>query len=370
MSPRRPVRLGGLTRRRAELLHDEIRRILGLVDALDLRGLEGQPGAVVHAAVHAPIVAAIQASIALLGDVLRRYQDASAPPAVESAAWGPGSRREFDFGVDEIVMQHPSPGRVSDLGFMARIELNQKLSRIETLGPAVDGWQQLTSYDSARRCVRKSLTAVGSVLCKCEGIATDLSFASELSSSLEIRRAFTRLRRSIRENEVPAPGEVRARLRGIGTQIAMFVGRPIYPDVRIDDRMQLCDLQARILDWLRDRSAEEHQAHRDGLRLWQDLAGFARVLALVNHRQELLEHDAHVVRIALGVLAQGSRTEVPERLLSHLERLLGLDDEVDALLAAHETSAAAWREPLSRIGARMSGGGGGEPSGTADVEWH
>jgi hypothetical protein len=224
----------------------------------------------------------------------------------------------------------------------------------------------MSALDSARRRVRKSLTAVTAMLCAFEGLEAPLGFASELERSIEVRRVYARLRKSIGEGEEPSDEELRARLRGVGTQVAMLIGRTIYPELRVDDRFQIRTLQQRILEWLREYDGSE-RANLTGRRLWQDVAGFARVLGTVNQRQELLEHDARVVAIANGTLfGRSPRAEVPGGLLGRLEALVGLDEELDALIEEKSTEAEKWRAPITRLARRFGKGRGAPPAAGTD----
>ncbi len=321
------------------------------VEALDLRRWEGAPSAEVLDALRPPIVESLDEATRTLQLVLRRYDGASAPPA--GAEPLPEGGRDFDHGVDAIVQQLPSEGRVADLGFMALIELRQRRERVIALVASEDPWRLLAVLDGARRRIKKSTGAVATVLAQLEGLSPALGHAPELATSLEVRRSYARLRRSIDEGQEPSRAELQPRLRRIGTQIAMLIGRRIYPDLRIDDRSQIRELQARILAWLRLDPAEE-ATFVEGRRLFTDLAGFARVLAQVSHRQELLEHDAHVVAIAAGACRATSRTELPDRLVDRLSALVGLDDEVDELLEARERAVERWRRPLARLERRLA----------------
>jgi hypothetical protein len=134
----------------------------------------------------------------------------------------------------------------------------------------------------------------------------------------------------------------------------MLVGWDVYPQLRVRDRLQLRDLQRRVLDWLRsDRDATA------GRRLWEDLVGFVRMLAQVSRRQELVEHDAKVVHDARERLAVGSHGVVPDDLLAALTSLTGLDDDVDMLLASPEKArAGAWSPHLERLAQQLRSPGG------------
>lgn len=339
---------GGTT---AEALRAELVDVVRGVDELDVRSLEGESAPVVSERLRTPILDALRESLRVLKHVLRRYDGAAEPPpplADTADAFG----RDFDHGVDAIVRQRPSAGRVADLGFMASMELTQRLDRIESLEAGDDPWRLLSVLDSARRRMRKSLGAVEAMLCQVEGLEPQIGHASELAESLEVRRVYARLRRSIDASAEPTDEELRARLRGAGTQIAILIGRPIYPQLRIDDRAQLRALQARILAHLR-RPEDDPRTCVEARRLWQDLSGFGQVLGQVSNRQELLEHDARVVAIALGACASSRRRAVPERLFERLLELMGIDAEVDALLAERVLDVDRWRPPLRRLARRF-----------------
>ncbi len=82
--------------------------------------------------------------------------------------------------------------------------------------------------------------------------------------------------------------------------------------------------------------------------MWSDLVAFARLLAQVNHRQELREHD----RLAVGGLYRRffEGGEEPEQLtpeiLSLLEPLLGRDDELDEIVLHPGRHGASELRPL------------------------
>lgn len=322
-------------------------RIVETLGEIDVRDLESGPASEAWEALRGPTGDTLQSAIDLLDQVIEVFDEAGPRGDVDPDEWGSG----FDRGVDALVGQSTSTSDIADLAFMARFELRRKVEVIVglELEPSSDVWELLPTFESARRRVRKSLTAVATVLCRDAGIEPVLSFASALSGSLETRRVYACLRRSIREDTPPVDDEVRIRLRGIGTQIAMLVGRPIYPDLRILDRVEVRRLQARILAWLRGDPASP--AHlREGHRLWEDLVGFGRALTQVNRRHEILEHDAQLVELAHGMLCgESEETVVPDPLLERLMHLLGADDEIDALLDERSCDVTRWRPPLCRL---------------------
>lgn len=336
----------------AEPLHSDLVEIVRRVDAIDVRGLEGAPVQRVWDELRPPVVTALDDALSLLARILRRYDGESIPPPPPGPAadqWNRG----FDLGLDTLVRQDPSRARVADLAFMASFELRKKKDALRTVEVGEDSWQLLEELDGARRRVKKTLTAVAAMLCEAEGFTPELGFASELQTSLATRQAYAKLRQSIGESEEPADDELHVRMRGVGTQIAMLVGRSVYADLRVGDRVEIRSLQARILEWLRT-FAPSSESYLSGRRLWGDLAGFARVLVQVSQRQEVLEHDAHVIAVASAALC-GSETrgDFPAPLIARLDALRGLDDELDGLLDARSVDRAAWCPVLERLRSRF-----------------
>jgi hypothetical protein len=126
----------------------------------------------------------------------------------------------------------------------------------------------------------------------------------------------------------------------------MLVGWDVYPSLRVRDRLQLRDLQRRVLEWLRtDRDTTA------GMRVWQDLVGFLEMLAQVNRRQELVDHDTRAVCEAAAKLVGVSHTDlVPAETMALLTSLEGIDEDVDALLASDErASVRAWVAQIERL---------------------
>ena len=335
----------------ASELHDELIELIERLDSADVRAFEGLARGAIQEGLEPPVRAALEDAIALLARILERYDGASIPPPPPPSPDEDG--RSFDFGLDTLVRQRPSPGRIADLCFIASYELRNKRDALSRSTQAEDGWSLLATLDSALRRARKSLVAVAVTLCDAEGLERRLDFTSELETSLAVRAAYAALRRVIDEAREPADGELLARLRGVGTRIAMLIGKRVYSQLRVADRHQLRGLQERILVWLRSEPSTP-EARVQGRRLWQDLAGFARVIAQISQRQELLEHDAHVVHVACAALyGSAPKAGVPEGLFERLRALSGLDDEIDQLLTNATRDASAWRAPLERCRARF-----------------
>lgn len=282
---------------------EELTTLVECVNAVDLRDLEQRPARETWESVGSTLQGYVSASLKLLERVVGRYDTTSEPvfgsdePSDEYGAYA--------LQVDTISQQRPSGGRVADLAFMARLELRDRARALDGMHThTLAARPLLSTIDRARRCVRKSLTAVAAMLAAVEGLDSSLCVSYELETSLEVRRAYARLRASIEGAKEPSDAEMYRRLRGVGTRIAMLIGRSLYQQLRVHDRCELRDLQTRILAWLRtDTDSEDGRIQ--GRRLWQDIAGYARVLAMVSQRQELLQHDARLVTVAVGVSGRG-----------------------------------------------------------------
>jgi hypothetical protein len=267
----------------------------------------------------------------------------------------PTLERDFEFrienligDIDECQKSDDKIEAIADLAFVAKAELKHRLERIDALDPDDTRWRIIVECDSAIRRVFKSLCALELTICEATGEALQLNYESELEISLATRREYTRLRRGIVGSAEPTEETILARLRGAGTQIAMLIGRDIYPKLRVRDRSELRNLQERILSWLREESGDP----RSGLRLWQDLIGAVDIFAQVSRRQELVEHDRGLVLDALEAMNLPGTT-LPETIRAQLSRLLGLDDEIDELVKNEDWQVARWSQCLERLRPRL-----------------
>jgi len=223
---------------------------------------------------------------------------------------------------------------VEDVAFLVQLELRQRAERLSRLGAGADAAAVIGECDSALRRIRKGLGAIDAAIARASGEGTLLDFSSELQGSLLVRRAYSKFRARLLEGGVPGVGELQQRMRAAGTHIAMLVGWPAYPLFRIRDRLQLRELQQRILAWLR---GGPNAGEVEGLRLWRDLVSFVEMLAQISRRQELVEHDSKLVGDLLARLravdlsTAGFVDESMDRLVRPLE---GLDEELDGFLCS------------------------------------
>lgn len=204
---------------------------------------------------------------------------------------------------------------IADVAFIGVLELEQKLRQLEHLTESIETWTLISECGSALRRCRATARALERAIAKATGKPSKTEMLSSIKVSLEVRRQYQRLRSTIQRTGRPADAELVPRLRSVGTAIAMLIGREVYPELRVRDRRQIRDLQARILEWLRDPNPAR------GQRLWQDLDGFARLIGQVSRRQELVEHDLELI----GDLLDGTKPIAPDSL----RPLVGRDDAID-----------------------------------------
>jgi hypothetical protein len=331
------------------------------VSGLNVRAYEGRLADELIAELRPIAAALVDRALATIDDVVDRCMaapfgtSAEARPAEEGGATA--SPREgaaderFELTLDSLVDQRSSPLQaIDDIAFLARLELRQRRGRLAALAPDRSQMDILAECERSLRGVRKSLAALDQAVADAWNAPRSLDYRSELDTSLRVRRCYARLRREMLEGGEPRPEALTARLRAAGTLIAILVGREIYPELRIRDRLQLRELQGRILGWLR----EGFDDIAGGVRLFQDLAAFVRMLAEVNHRQELVAHDAGVVARVHARLEQAASSTSPDELREELEPLRGLDDELDTLLEASCRDRAAYEPIVDRLHARLA----------------
>jgi hypothetical protein len=331
------------------------------VSGLNVRAYEGRSSDELIAELRPIAAALVDRALATLDDVVDRCTTIPLGTADESrraakgastaAAPQPGLDERFELTLDSLVDQRSSSFQaIDDIAFLARLELRQRRGRLEALAPDRSQMDILAECERSLRGVRKSLAALDQAVADAWNAPRSLDYRSELDTSLRVRRCYARLRREMLEGGEPRPEALTTRLRAAGTLIAILVGRDIYPELRIRDRLQLRELQGRILGWL--RAGFDDLA--GGLRLFQDLAAFVRMLAEVNHRQELVAHDAGVVARVHARLQQAEGAISLDELREELEPLRGLDDELDTLLGASCRDHAAYEPIVARLHARLA----------------
>jgi hypothetical protein len=241
---------------------------------------------------------------------------------------------------------------IEQMAFMAQLELGQRAERLERVLPNCDAATLLGECDSSLRRLRKSLNAVGLAISGALGVAPLAEYRSELESSLAIRRALKSFRVRVNKGGEPAPDKLRDRFRYISNQIEILVSWDIYSGMRVRDRLLLRGLQQRLLAWLNGANATPEA----GMRIWGDLVACVEMFALVNRRQELVEHDAALFDASLDALSkQAPELPVDDALWRRLRAVEGLDLELDALIEQRQAPRGQALAPIiERLAARAS----------------
>ncbi len=242
---------------------------------------------------------------------------------------------------------------VSGLAFVSRGQLLDIVAAIDSAIEARQTWKVASHIDSGLRRAGRALIAIESAMRECEGLPVEYRQWHSLDDSLEVRRIYGEFRRTVLRgdedpDQVPSGKKLATKLWHAAERIAVLRGREIYPYLRIDDRLQIRRLQKRILEWL-DQGGTELET---GAQLWSDLISFARLLAQVNYREELREHD----RLAVdGLYRRFFEAEaVPRALTSEkltlLEPLLGREDDLDKIILNPDVhSGNDLKGPLERL---------------------
>lgn len=234
-----------------------------------------------------------------------------------------------------------------DVAYFARRELEGVLKVLE--GAATGRGGELTlasSCESGLRCLRKALVCVESAIFEFEECEAPKRQWFDVELSLQIRKLYWNLRRET-ESASEDEEDPERRLRRVLYRIVAFRELSVYPFLRVEDRVHLRDLLKRILDWLRG----SRQDPVDARRLWQDLSAFTGLLVQVSHRQELQDYDRDLLRRVHAQLFRRPERpqDVPAEVFSQLEKLLGLDQELDDLIVNRILFVEAWRDPLERL---------------------
>jgi hypothetical protein len=258
-----------------------------------------------------------------------------------------GGGRRFERAVDAAVASNRvSLEAIDEVAFMAQLELRQCAERLERVSIDCEAATLLSECDSSLRRLRKSLNAVGLTIARVLGVAPLAEYTSELEGSLAVRRALAGLRTRVTRGGEPAANKMRERFSQIANQIEILVSWDIYAGIRVSDRLLLRSLQQRLLAWLNGVNATPEF----GIRLWQDITACVEMFALVNRRQELVEHDAALLTQCVAALrAQAPQAQVDATFWRRLRAVEGLDVELDALLKRPEPRVNVLLAVLERL---------------------
>lgn len=244
---------------------------------------------------------------------------------------------------------------VANLAFVVRAQMMETYDALVSALANRYAWVVASHADAGLRRVSRGLLTLETAMREYEGLPPAERRWHDLKDSLETRRLYGQFRRAILRSEQNPAEDLAGRMRGAANRIAILRDLKIYPFLRIYDRLPIRRLQKRILAWI-DQPEDPHK-DEEGRQLWSDLVSFAELLAQVNNREDLREHDRKTVSRLHRVLFEAR--QAPARILpSHLadlEQLLGRDEDLDRIiLSPNQFGVEDLREPLERVQSQLN----------------
>lgn len=332
---------GGMRQLQLALLH-----CAAEASATDTRSFELAPEAGIVETLIPKLCSSAAAAIGIFEQILSHYD---APAHTAGAASSGVFNAVFEDMVENVVSdQHQ---RVADVAFMARWEIERKRSLLTAAATRKRGWALLSECCSTRRRVLKATSGVERVLSEVEGQASvfDDLYRTERQIAVETRAAYYVFVSDLAKAERDLGDRDVARvIRLAGTGIAQLIGRDIYDDLRIEDRMEMRRLQVRLFAWLR-QGTDAREAHR----LMGDIRAFASLIMQVNGRPALIEHDRHTLtKLAAALRMPGTDKVAFYRILKSIR---GRDEHLDRLINGYADLQERWWGPqVSRVLASLS----------------
>lgn len=329
---------------RLAVLQREVVALARKTAAIDVRTFESDPPEILATRLSPRVLELLVEGRHLLAEIVRVCEPDDASPLDGDAQETPLAYLPFEQVLEHEVERVAGIGTIGDIAFLAKLEVRERLECLARIAESPKHATILAECDSSIRRLRKALVVLDQTFARAGVGEARLDYASELEISLEVRVAYAKLRTRVRAVGEPSGDTFYVQLRALGTALATVVGWKGYSNLRVRDRMQLRELQRRLLAWFRSERDEA-----DGICIWRDLDSFVHILADVNRRQELRDHDARIVRKALAAIS-ATMELVPPSIMSSPERLNGLDEEVDSLLESRAAdNAGSWRQPLARL---------------------
>lgn len=296
----------------------------------------------------------------LLAEIMAIYE--AEEEGEDDAAAGPDAEALKEIGARISI--RIAAQEITGMAFVSRGRILEMTDGLDRAIEQRELWKVASRADGGLRAAGRALIAIEAAIREYEGMPARYRCWQSIDDALEIRRLYGQFRRAILGRGTPRGEELRARLRSAANRIAILRKLDIYPFMRIDDRLEIRRLQKRILAWLAGFDDGTEEA---GARLWQDLESFARLLAQINHREELREHDRLAVNGVYRRLFESPTiaTRITAEHLAILEPLLGRDDELDQLiLHPSEHHVNDLKAPLERLRKLL-----GQPFAGSLSEW-
>lgn len=257
----------------------------------------------------------------------------------------------FGEELDALLGQErgPDPREFIQTCEMLILELKGARSRLQETRRSGSKWAMITQGEEGRRKAQKALRAALTFATRLlePGSAENLfpDAQDELQTALMVRATLITFRRAVcgrcQRLEHTSDSELSALAHDVHGDFLSLFATPSYRELRSADRYELVKLRVRLRRWLQATAAPV-AAVREVL---SDINAYADMLAAVNHRANLREHDQ-----AVRQRAQTDLMALRDRLLHGVhvpqETLTGVLDDLRVL---------AWRDDeLARCLASMA----------------
>lgn len=324
-----------------ELL-DALRTLFGSCQGFDTRAFEESPSAEAIFTKLAPAIQGeLEGALSLVSLILDYYE-----PLVQTK-----SESQLLAEGEEGDSRGSNPtADLTDLLFIARIELMQQGERLGSLQEDSDPWEGISICAATRRRILKLSTVIGKDICDLEGVKTkDSPYPSELERSLLVRRVYGRFRKAIMKGPTPDKESIKSRMQMAEREIDVIVKGDVYQDLRVEDRRQFRTFCVQMEGWL---ACGDPLDEFEGITIFQEIVNFSQLLVQVNNRADLQEHDRRLLAEIHGDLFEKGKSakKIKVSVLKKLKRLYGRDDELDHLMDySDESPPELWQAPLERI---------------------
>lgn len=195
-----------------------------------------------------------------------------------------------------------------------------------------DALETLSHCNHTRGAVIAAIYATDEAICRHEGWESLPRTATSLPSGITARRAYARFRALLRNVELDTSLTVERRLQQVTDAIQAMVDPPMGKKLRVNDRIQLRRTRQQIVKWLDEPNRDELEAEAH----WNNVVTVSELLMMINHRQELLQHDLAVLERCALLLGAIPALEVDRELITDLATLQGRDPELDRWIAILE----------------------------------
>jgi hypothetical protein len=235
---------------------------------------------------------------------------------------------------------------VADTAFLARTQVSESLEHLKSALSGESKFAVALQVESGLHRTIRALTTIEGIIREFEELPPSRG-RSAVTESIAIRRAYFEFRRQVLGLSLSEPN-LESRFRSAAALIANLRTLKVYPLMRFYDRMPLRRLQERILGFL---GPESNRSFDVGNRIWGDLVAFAELLLEINDREDLLQHDTHVVSALVTIFTSSAEPQGLTALVrAEIESLIGRDDGLNRLIQSQDDIPPnRWIPVLERV---------------------